>query len=110
MTETKNLIIKFVIQYCVLMNAVNSEDINKIERISKILNYVYGIIEIIGYLSYLVYLVYWISTWTMYSPFAGEGRMLCTPAVPVLTLIVLLCLKIHAIRTNDNSLLGKLIN
>ena len=87
------------------MNAVNSEDINKIERISKILNYVYGIIEIIGYLSYLVYLVnFWLTV------NFEESHMLCTPVVPILTLFVLSCLKIHAIRTNDNSLLGKLIN
>ena len=101
-------------QVVLLKKAVDNQDINGIERIAKIYNYVFGILECIGCLIYVIFkliadselIIYYNNHTYGYHEEAVETWFIYV--FPLLTLFAVSCIRIHATRTNDNGLLGRL--
>lgn len=97
-------------QVVLLKKAVDNQDINGIERIAKIYNYVWGILECIGYLIGVIVFIY-ITIYFVPNTYDPVELRLGFPYIfPLLTLFGISCIRIHATRTNDNGLLGRLVN
>ena len=99
-----------------MKKAVDNQDINGIERIAKIYNYVWGILECIGYLIGVIVFIY-ILSYNIHNTRASylhnypfELTLGFHYIFPLLTLFGISCIRIHATRTNDNGLLGRLVN
>ena len=99
-----------------MKKAVDNQDINGIERIAKIYNYVWGILECIGYLIGVIvficipsYIIHKESASYLHN-YPVELTLGFLYIFPLLTLFGISCIRIHATRTNDNGLLGRLVN